>query len=123
MAASLLRLAGLEDWPVPDCSTLCRRQKTVTIQIPYRRSGGPLDLLAGSAGVKMRGDGEWQGRRHGPGRRRQGRKMRLAMDRATGDIRAVEFTSSQQGDSPVLPDLPAPMPSDQPIGTVTADGA
>lgn len=26
MVASLLRLAG-PDWPVPDCSTLCRRQK------------------------------------------------------------------------------------------------
>ena len=33
MVASLLRLAGL-DWSVPDYSTLCRRQKTVTVQIP-----------------------------------------------------------------------------------------
>nr|WP_267958233.1 transposase [Cereibacter sphaeroides] len=32
MVASLLRLAGL-DWPVPDCSTLCRRQKTLQVQI------------------------------------------------------------------------------------------
>jgi len=34
MVASLLRLAGL-DWPVPDFSTLCRRQKTLKVQIPY----------------------------------------------------------------------------------------
>ncbi len=33
MVASLLNLAGL-DWPVPDFSTLCRRQRSVTIQIP-----------------------------------------------------------------------------------------
>ena len=33
MVASLLRLAEL-DWPVPDCSTLCRRQKTLKVQIP-----------------------------------------------------------------------------------------
>src|SRR4028119_190928 len=39
MVGSLLKLAGLEGWPVPDFSTLCRRQKTVSIQIPYRRSG------------------------------------------------------------------------------------
>ena len=45
------------------------------------------------------------------------------MDVATGDVRAVEFTSSQTGDSPVLPDLLAQIPSDQPIGTVTGDGA
>jgi len=34
MVGSLLKMAGLEDWPVPDFSTLCRRQKTVTIQVP-----------------------------------------------------------------------------------------
>jgi hypothetical protein len=45
------------------------------------------------------------------------------MDVATGDIRAVEFTSSGEGDSPVLPNLLAQIPADQPIGTVTADGA
>jgi hypothetical protein len=122
MVASLLELAGL-DWPVPDYSTLCRRQKTVTIQIPFRRSDGQLNLLVDSTGVKMRGDGEWQVRKHGPSRRRQWRKVHLAMDMATGDIRAVEFTSGQTGDSPVLPDLLAQIPTDQAIGTVTADGA
>ena len=45
------------------------------------------------------------------------------MDTATGDIRAVEFTSSQTGDSPVLPDLLAQIPVDPATGTVTADGA
>ena len=38
MVASLLQLAGL-DWPIPDYSTLCRRQKTLKVQIPYRRAG------------------------------------------------------------------------------------
>ena len=122
MVTSLLELAGL-DWPVPDYSTLCRRQKTVTIQVPFRRSDGNLNLLVDSTGVKMRGDGEWQVRKHGPGRRRQWRKVHLAMDAATGDIRAVEFTPSREGDSPVLPDLLAQIPVDQPIGTVTGDGA
>ena len=122
MVASLLRLAGL-DWPVPDFSTLCRRQRSVTIQIPYRRSGGNLNLLIDSTGVKVRGDGEWQVRKHGPSRRRQWRKVHLAMDMATGDIRAVEFTSSREGDSPVLPGLLAQLPPDQPIGTIMADGA
>ena len=123
MVASLLRMAGLEDWPVPNYSTLCRRQGTVTIQIPHRRAGGPLNLLVDSTGVKMRGDGEWRVRKHGPSGRRRWRKVHLAMDVATGDIRAVEFTSSRTGDGPVLPDLLAQIPPDQPIGIVTADGA
>jgi Transposase DDE domain len=31
MVASLLELAGL-DWPMPDFSTICRRQKTLTVR-------------------------------------------------------------------------------------------
>ena len=76
MVASLLKLAGL-DWPVPDFSTLCRRQKTLAVQIPYRRADGPLNLLVdiepGSAtgsseparGIKFLGDREWRWRMAG----------------------------------------------------------
>ena len=45
------------------------------------------------------------------------------MDTATSDIRAVEFTSSREGDSPVLPELLNQLPDDEDIDTVTADGA
>ena len=122
MVASLLQLAGL-GWPVPDASTLCRRQRTLAVQIPYRRAGGPLNLLVDSTGIKFLGDGEWQVRKHGPQGRRQWRLVHLAMDPATSDIRAVEFTPSRDGDSPVLPDLLDQIPEEEPIGTVTADGA
>ncbi len=122
MVASLLKMAGL-DWAVPDYTTLCRRQKTLAVQIPYRRADGPLNLLVDSTGIKFLGDGEWQARKHGVQRRRQWRKVHLAMDTATSDIRAVEFTSSSDGDSPVLPELLNQIPEDEDIGTVTADGA
>ncbi|SDX64411.1 Transposase DDE domain-containing protein [Roseicitreum antarcticum] len=98
MVASLLRLSG-RDWPVPDYSTLCRRQKTLKVQIPYRRADGPLNLLVDSTGIKFLGDGEWQAWKHGVQGRRQWRKVHLAMDTATSDIRAVEFTG-------VVADLP-----------------
>ncbi|WP_290558891.1 transposase, partial [Aestuariivita sp.] len=38
---SVLRLIGL-DWSVPDFSTLCRRQKTLNVSLPYRGGTGPL---------------------------------------------------------------------------------
>ena len=44
------------------------------------------------------------------------------MDTATSDIRAVEFTSSRSGDSPVLLDLRGQVIENKRIGTVTADG-
>ncbi len=106
------------DWAVPDYKTLCRRQKTLAIHIPYRLANGPLNLLVDSTATKYVGDGVWQARKHGvqgrrqsrPGRRlpsiaERGRKVHLAMDTTTSDIRAVEFTSSSDGDSPVLPEL------------------
>ena len=77
MIASLLRLAGL-DWPVPDHATLCRRQKTLQVQIPYRRAGGPLNLLVDSTGIKLLGDGAWQARKHGVQGRRARRRQRGA---------------------------------------------
>ena len=122
MVASLLKLADL-DWAVPDYTTLCRRQKMLAVQIPYRRAEGPLNLLVDSTGIKFLGDGEWQARKHGVQGRRQWRKVHLAMDTATSDIRAVEFTSSSDGDSPVLPDLLDQIPEGEDIGSVTADGA
>lgn len=45
------------------------------------------------------------------------------MDKATGDTRAVEFTSGDKGDSPILPHLPDQIPRDWPIGVVTGDSA
>ena len=72
MVASLLKLADL-NWAVPDYTTLCRRQKTLAVQIPYRRADGPLNLLVDSTGIKFLGDGEWQARKHGVQGRRQWR--------------------------------------------------
>ena len=78
MVASLLKMANL-DWAVPDYTTLCRRQKTLAVQIPYRRANSPLNLLVDSTGIKFLGDGEWQPRKPGVQGRRQWRKVHLAM--------------------------------------------
>jgi hypothetical protein len=51
------------------------------------------------------------------------RKIHLGIDEETLEIRAVEVTSSNVGDAPMLPDLLAQLPPDQEIATVTADGA
>jgi hypothetical protein len=56
MVESLLRLAGL-DWRVPDYSTVCRRQKTLQVQLPYRASTTALELLVDSTGIQFLGEG------------------------------------------------------------------
>jgi hypothetical protein len=60
MVASLLRLAGL-DWPVPDFSTLSRRQKALAVQIPYRRADGLLNLARGQHRYKVARRGRMAG--------------------------------------------------------------
>ena len=55
--ASLLKRAGLLKRAVPDYTTLCRRQKTLAVQIRCRRADGPLNLLVDSTGIKFLGDG------------------------------------------------------------------
>ncbi len=52
LVESLLRLAGL-DWRVPDFSTVCRRQKSLRVQLPYRASTTALNLLVDSTGIKF----------------------------------------------------------------------
>ena len=119
---SLLELIGL-DWSVPDFSTLCRRQKTLPVTIPYRGSPGPLHLLIDSTGIKAEGKGEWNARKHGGPKRRLWRKIHIGIDEETLEIRAIEVTSSSIGDSPMLPGLLSQIAPVQEIGSVTADGA
>ena len=119
---SLLQLTGL-DWAVPDFSTLSRRQKTLKVNIPYRGSDGPLHLLVDSTGIKVEGEGEWNARKHGGAKRRVWRKIHLGIDEKSLEIRAAEFTTSDVGDAPMLPELLDQIPPEQQIGSVTADGA
>jgi hypothetical protein len=111
------------DWDVPDFSTLSRRQKILDVNIPHRGAQGPLHLLIDSTGIKVEGEGEWNARKHGGTKRRVWRKVHIGIDEKTMEIRAVEFTSSDVGDAPMLPELINQIPSDQEIASVTADGA
>jgi len=55
MTQSLLRLAGL-DWPVPDYSTVSRRQKTLQVAIRAAPTTTGLHLLVDSTGIKLLGE-------------------------------------------------------------------
>ena len=119
---SLLRLVGL-DWVAPDFSTLCRHQRTLNVSLPYRGGTGPLNLLIDSTGIKSEGEGEWNARKHGGAKRRIWRKIHIGIDEETLEVRAVEVTTNNVGDAPMLPELLDQIPEDQDIGSVTADGA
>ncbi|MEB0222633.1 transposase, partial [Pseudomonas sp. AB12(2023)] len=78
-------------------TTLCRRQKTLKVNLGGRASSGGLHLLVDSTGIKMTGEGEWKTRKHGASYRRQWRKVHLGIDAGTLDIRAIEVTTNAIG--------------------------
>ena len=47
----------------------------------------------------------------------------MGIDEETLDVRAVEVTTGNVGDAPMLPELLDQIPPDQAVGSVTADGA
>ena len=122
LVQSLLRMAGLP-WPVPDYSTVCRRQKSLHVQVHYRASEKGLHLLADSTGIKFLGEGEWKTKKHGAERRRQWRKVHLGIDAQTLQIRAIVVTTNEVGDSPIAADLLGQIPSNEEIASFTGDGA
>jgi len=120
LVESLLKLSGLA-WDVPDFSTLSRRQKTLQVRISKTQKQGALHLLVDSTGIKMAGEGEWKVKKHGAERRRQWRKLHLAIDAETLEIQAIEVTDNRTGDAVMLPELLAQIA--EPIASMATDGA
>jgi IS5 family transposase len=103
--ASVLQLMGLGHLPVPNYTTLCRRQKTLEVALPRSSQGEPIHLVVDSTGCKIYGEGEWKVRQHGVSKRRTWRKFHVGIDEATHEIVAAALTTNDVADSAVLPDI------------------
>ena len=82
---SLLGLMGLP-LSAPDHTTLSRRQKGLTVDLPVRPCEQPRHLVVDSTGLKLYGEGEWKTRQHGWTKRRTWRKLHLGIDADTGEV-------------------------------------
>ena len=103
---SVKELMGLE-LPVPDYTTVSRRQAGLDIELEPRSPERPRHVVIDSTGLKVFGAGEWHVRKHGlgRGRRRTWRKLHLGVDERTKEIVGVELTTSKTHDSRQLPDI------------------
>ena len=117
---SLMRLSTL-DLPVPDHTHLSRRAATLEVQIPWRPRIRATHVVVGATGLKIFGEGEWQVRQHGVGKRRTWRKIHPAADETAKDIIGIEVTTADWHDSEVFPDLLAQVEGE--VSQVAADGA
>jgi len=114
---SLMRL----DLPVPNYSTVCRRQASLTVPILSSPHSRPRHVVIDATGLRVYGAGEWHVHKHRGGRRRIWRKLHLGVDEQTKEIVAVEVTASHVHDSQVLPRLLTQIPGT--VGQVSGDGA
>jgi hypothetical protein len=94
------------------------RPSSPTVPVP-----SPCSYWCDSTGVKFLGDGECMRKNHSAEYRYEWRKVHLHIDAQTLEIRAVEVTSNAIGDAPMLPELLAQIPPEEPIDSVGADGA
>ncbi|WP_155826684.1 IS5 family transposase, partial [Laribacter hongkongensis] len=122
LVCSLLKLPGLE-WPAPCFSTVSRRQATLTVTIPVQRRTEPLHPLVDSTGLNICGEGEWKVKKHGTEYRRTWRKVHLAIDAETLDVRAVEMTGHRQGDTTQAEELLSQLDPAELLASVSGDGA
>lgn len=105
---------------IPNYSTLCRRQKNLKILIPTSSPSKPLHIAVDSTGLKVFGEGEWKVRIHGKQKKRTWRKLHLAMDVESYEIKAMVASTNNISDSQAFPYLIEQIPD--PIDQVTGDG-
>lgn len=117
---SVVKLLRVE-LAVPDYTTLCRRRKRLDVKLPRQARGEAIHVVVDSTGLKVYGEGEWKVRKHGYTKRRTWRKLHLAVDEASGEIKAVEVTTNSISDEDVLEDLLEQV--EEEIEQVSGDGA
>jgi hypothetical protein len=108
--SSVLELMRLR-LPVPDYSTVSRRQGVLQVQKSSSPSSGPRHVGIDATGLRVYGAGEWRRWKHRVGRRRTWCKLHLGVDEDTKEIVAGELTESRVHDSQQLPSLLSRLPS------------
>ena len=89
LVQSPLRMASL-DWVILDYSTVCRRQKSLKVQVRYKTGFKGVHMLADSTGIKFLGEGEWKTKKHGAECR-----WHLGINAQTPQIWAIAVTSNK----------------------------
>jgi len=107
--------------PIPDYSTVSRRQGALQIRESFASRSGPCHVVIDATGLKVYGAREWRVWKHRMSRQRTWHELHLGIDERTKEIVAVELTGSRVHNSQRLPALLEQIPN--PIEQVSGDGA
>lgn len=120
LLGSLVRLMKL-CVRVPNYTTLCRRAKTLKINLGVPRIEQARHVLVDSTGIQIIGEGEWKKLRHGETRCQVWKKLHIAMDADNQTILSATITDSVRLDGNYLAGLLNEIKG--PISQVSGDGA
>lgn len=84
--------------PVPDYSTLCRRNQNLDVKV-YEGKKRPSAILLDSTGLKVYGEGEWKTRKHGVSKRRTWRKLHICIDAESQQIVMMQLSENSVDDA------------------------
>jgi len=93
------------DLAIPGYTALCKRAKTLAIDLSIKKRRGKINVIVDSTGLKVFGEGEWKTRTHGKSKRRTWRKLHLMIDADTQEIVADVLTDNSVHDSEVVSPL------------------
>lgn len=118
---SLIEIMDL-DLPVPDYSLLCKRQKSLSVNLRQSApKGETINIVVDTTGLKIYGEGEWKVRQRGYTKRRVWRKLHVALNADSQEIEAFELTELGVQDCAGLSLLVKNI--DKAIESVIGDGA
>ncbi len=109
------------DVPIPHHTSLVKRAAKLNVAISFAQIRGPVDVVVDGTGLKVYGEGEWKVRQHGVDKRRDWRKVHLAVDPNSHAILAQLVTESRVHDATAA--LPLLGQIDAELQTFFGDGA
>lgn len=121
---SILQLLSINEIKSPNYSTICRRAKSVTINLSNKLSRNEnVCVLVDSTGIKVQGESEWYMKKHQKLTRQKWKKLHLAIDHSNQQILGVKTTNSYVHDATHFGDLIDDIDSEIDVDTIIGDGS
>jgi len=84
---------------VPCYTQICKRSKKISLPKHFLKGKKVQHIVLDATGLKVYGEGEWKVKKHGPGKRRQWRKLHLAVDEGSQEIIFADITTEHIHDT------------------------
>ena len=93
------------DLPVPCYTQICKRMKKIKTSQYHLKNKAIRHVVIDATGLKVYGEGEWKVKKYGPAKRREWRKLHLAVDEETQEILFADVTKEFVSDTTFVPNI------------------